>query len=69
MTREDILEIVREAYERGQSDLMESCKEASVKAIELAVLAEREACAKVAEAWPFNTPEQIAAAIRARNNT
>ena len=44
MKREDILEIVREAYERGQSDLMESCKEASVKAIELAVLAEREAC-------------------------
>ena len=27
---------------------------------------EREACAKLAEVWPFNSPTQIAAAIRAR---
>lgn len=37
--------------------------------VALVAAAEREACAKVAEAWPFNTPEQIAAAIRARGNT
>ena len=30
------------------------------------VAIEREACAKVAMAWAFNSPKQIAAAIRAR---
>ena len=30
-------------------------------------MAEREACAKTAEAWPFSTPKQIASAIRARS--
>lgn len=30
---------------------------------------EREACAKVAMAWPFNSPKQIATAIRARGTT
>ena len=34
--------------------------------IDEAVKAEREACAKVAEVWPFNKPKQIAEAIRAR---
>ena len=69
MKREDILEIVREAYERGQSDLMESCKEASVKAIELAVLAEREACAKVCEDAPEPDGRDLADRIRARGET
>ena len=69
MNREDILEIVREAYERGQSDLMESCKEASVKAIELAVLVEREACAKLCEDAPEPDGYDLAEKIRARGNT
>jgi hypothetical protein len=43
MNREDIMNLVKESYERGQSDLMESCKEAAIKAIESAILAEREA--------------------------
>jgi hypothetical protein len=51
MTKDDILKLVRESYERGQSDLMESCKEAAAKAIESAILAEREACAKLCEEY------------------
>ena len=70
MKREDIIKLARESYERGQSDLMESCKEASVKAIELAVLAEREACAKVCdELREWQTPKSCAVYIRARGNT
>jgi len=49
MTRDDILQLVRDSYERGQFDLMESCKELMVKAIEAAMLAEREACVRVCE--------------------
>ena len=49
MNREDILKIVKESYEQGQADLIESCKEAAVKVIEVAIAAEREACAKVCE--------------------
>ena len=30
---------------------------------------EREACAKVTMVWPFNSPKQIAAFIRARGTT
>lgn len=46
MNREDIIRMVQEAYERGQSDLMEACKEAAAQAIAVAVAAEREACAE-----------------------
>jgi hypothetical protein len=56
MTKDDILKLARESYERGQSDLMEACKEAAAKAIESAILAEREACAKVAEQFGPNRP-------------
>ena len=75
MNREDIIRMARESYERGQSDLMESCKEASVKAIELAVLAEREACAKVCDEradedkWEGCYANACAEAIRARGET
>ena len=69
MKREDIIKLARESYERGQSDLMESCKEASVKAIELAVLAEREACAKVCEDAPEPDGRDLADRIRARGET
>ncbi len=47
MIRDDIMKLMKESYERGQSDLMESCKEAAAIAIATAILAEREACAKV----------------------
>jgi hypothetical protein len=49
MTKEDIMKLVRDSYEQGQFDLMESCKEVVVKAIEAAMLAEREACVRVCE--------------------
>jgi hypothetical protein len=74
MTREDIMKLAKESYERGQSDLMESCKEAAIKAIESAILAEREACAKLCEEHGQKRvvlehqyiSKQCAAAIRAR---
>jgi hypothetical protein len=67
MTKDDILKLAQDSYERGQSDLIESCKEAAVKAIESAILAEREACAKLFDGpvWSYDYRE-IAAAIRAR---
>ena len=74
MTRDDIMKLVQESYERGQADLMESCKEAAIKTIESAILAEREACAKVCEettaAWTQHLYNEgcidCAKAIRAR---
>jgi vacuolar-type H+-ATPase subunit H len=41
MNREDVLKIVRESYEQGQADLIESCKEAAVEVIEVAIALER----------------------------
>lgn len=49
MNRDEIFRMVQEAYDRGQSDLMEACKEAAAQAIAVAVAEEREACAKVCE--------------------
>jgi len=53
--------------------LIESCKEAEIKAIESAVLAEREACAKVMDDMAAqdnltNYYKVAARAIRERNN-
>ena len=71
MTRDDIIKLAQEAYERGQSDLMESCKEAVVYAIEAAVAAEREACAVAGAAAAMAGQDYtgVAAAIRARGET
>jgi len=71
MTKDDIMKLVQKSYERGQTDLIEACKESAIKAIESAILAEREACAKLAESKASvgnasNYPTYIAAAIRAR---
>ena len=68
MTKDDALKLAQEAYEKGQSDLMEACQEAAVSAMAFAVAAEREACAKVCDDWPLGRDDvhSIAAAIRAR---
>lgn len=70
MTPGDIIEMVQDAYERGQSDLMESCKEVLAQAIAVAVAAEREACAKVCEEIKGVKLQgyEFAAAIRARGH-
>lgn len=73
MTKDEVLKLVQEAYEKGQSDLMEACQEASVRAIEFAVAAEREACAKVCDELAArdklsNYYKVAANAIRARQN-
>lgn len=41
MNREDVLKMVKDSYEQGQADLIESCKEAAVEAIEVAIALER----------------------------
>ena len=75
MTKEDIMKLARDSYEQGQADLMKSCEEAAVKAIELAIMTEREACAKVCYELPWKDMGHIpsnlafAAAIRARSQT
>lgn len=69
MTKDEVLKLVQEAYEKGQSDLMEACQEASVRAIEFAVAAEREACANAADEHMQKCEGKsfgVGAAIRAR---
>ena len=70
MIKEELTKLLMEAYERGQSDLIKSCQETVSIAIDTAILAEREACAKVCEdldAWDMDDPASTAAkAIRAR---
>ena len=67
MTKDDALKLAQEAYEKGQSDLMEACQEAAVSAMAFAVAAEREACAKVCDEADKSThPADLADAIRAR---
>lgn len=50
---------------RGKLKILESVE----KFAEFIRADEREACAKVAMVWPFNSPKQIADAIRARGTT
>ena len=73
MNKEDILKLVQESYEQGQSDLMKSCEEAVVKAIEVAIAAEREACAGICDRFQMRDvgmqPAECAGAIRARGET
>jgi hypothetical protein len=71
MTKDEIIRMAREAgIARWHKDLKKWVFEPGLERFAaLVAAAEREACAKVAEARPFNTPEQIAAAIRARGNT
>lgn len=49
MIKEELTKLLMEAYERGQSDLIKSCQETVSIAIDTAILAEREACAKVCD--------------------
>ena len=49
MTKEELTKLLMEAYERGQSDLIKSCQEAASIAVDTAILAEREACAKLCD--------------------
>ena len=82
MIKEELTKLLMEAYERGQSDLIKSCQETVSIAIDTAILAEREACAKLCEDlysnllddkdiqkhWPerIRTNKIYATAIRAR---
>lgn len=68
MTKDDIMKLVQKSYERGQIDLIEACKESAIKAIESAILAEREACADICDqhASVEGIAQCCAAAIRAR---
>ena len=62
MNREELTKLLMEAYERGQSDLIKSCQETVSIAIDTAILAEREACAKLCdEARAGRLAEQIRA--------
>ena len=70
MKREDIIRMAQEAeLLRGGENWTEPYRW-GVSQIEhfaeLVAEAEREACAKVCEAWPFLTSSQCAIAIRAR---
>ena len=49
MIKEELTKLLMEAYERGQSDIIKSCQETVSIAVDTAILAEREACAKVCE--------------------
>ncbi len=68
--REELMKLIMESYDRGVADTKASALEAITTAIDAAIKAEREACAKVCEdkntllAWPT-----YAAAIRARGQT
>ena len=66
MDREDITKLAREAGIKNDCDGIWCDADQLIAFAALVRADEREACAKAAEAWPFNTPEQIAAAIRAR---
>lgn len=65
MTKDEVLKLVQEAYEKGQSDLMEACQEAAVRAIEFAVAAEREAMLDLVDSYAKNNTD-LRDAIRAR---
>ena len=49
MTQEELTKLLMESYKRGQSDLIKSCHETISIAVHTAILAEREACAKVCD--------------------
>jgi aspartokinase len=80
MTQEELTKLLMESYKRGQSDLIKSCHETISIAVHTAILAEREACAKLCfemwEKWMDADPskrdnlprdaEDCANAIRAR---
>lgn len=62
--KEELTKLLMESYDRGVKDAMQ----AGLAALEKAVLAEREACAKVAElVGQDKNHHGIAAAIRARS--
>lgn len=59
--------LTRKEYQDDMAKMWSEAVEAEYKAqIEAAVLAEREACAKVADGWPDYDVQGLAEAIRAR---
>ena len=65
MTQEELTKLLMESYKRGQSDLIKSCHETISIAVDTAILAEREACARVCDEHGFYGVSP-AADIRAR---
>jgi aspartokinase len=49
MTKEELTKLLMESYERGQSDMIKACHETISIAIDTAIFAEREACAKMCD--------------------
>ena len=66
MIKEELTKLLMEAYERGQSDIIKSCQETVSIAVDTAILAEREACAKLCEQDDSMRWSGAANAIRAR---
>ena len=66
MIKEELTKLLMEAYERGQSDIIKSCTETVSIAVDTAILAEREACAKLCEDAPEPDGADLAERIRAR---
>ena len=66
--KEELMKLIMESYNRGVDDTKAAALEAITTAIDAAIKAEREACAKVVEDWDSDGPDprDIAAAIRAR---
>ena len=66
MIKEELTKLLMEAYERGQSDIIKSCHETISIAVDTAILAEREACAKIGDDHPSWSSRMYSATIRAR---
>jgi aspartokinase len=72
MTQEELTKLLMESYKRGQSDLIKSCHETISIAVHTAILAEREACAKLCDVlavhpeYASDVTKLAALAIRAR---
>ena len=68
---EELSELLMEWYNKGFSDCQEAAMKAAEKAIDMAILLENEACAKLCD--DVDTPDgwstaSLSASIRARSN-
>ena len=61
-TKDRLVALLMESYDKGVADT----KEVAIQAVNEAVAAEREACAKLADDWPDYNVQGLAEAIRAR---
>lgn len=66
--RKELTRLLMESYDAGVKDTLNAAMEATEKAVESAIAAEREACAKVCEEQPYRaaSAQKAADAIRAR---